>query len=137
MIKFDKKINVLFLLTVFLIAPSLGRDYYIYATAESEDEVALVRFDGNKIHVEKRIPVGVWPVEIEGPHGINISPDGEFWYLSMAHGIPFGHLYKYRTGTDEMVDRVELGLFPATLQYLRLQACFMLLISIYMVAMMK
>ena len=116
MIRLNRGISVLFLLTIFFISSSLCRDYYIYVTAESEDEVALIRFDGKKIHVEKRIPVGVWPVDIEGPHGINISPDGEFWYLSMAHGIPFGHLYKYRTGTDEMVDRVELGLFPATLQ---------------------
>ncbi|MBT5995143.1 MAG: YncE family protein [Candidatus Marinimicrobia bacterium] len=92
-----------------------GRDYYIYVTAESEDEVALIRFDGKKAYVEKRISVGVWPVEIEGPHGIAVSPDGDYWYLSMAHGIPYGHLYKYKTGTDEMVDRVELGLFPATM----------------------
>ena len=33
----------------------------------------------------------------------------------MAHGLPYGHLYKYKTGTDEMVDRIELGLFPATM----------------------
>ncbi|MEA1881152.1 MAG: YncE family protein [Candidatus Marinimicrobia bacterium] len=107
-----------FLLIILIIACMVslnGRDYYIYVTAESEDEVALIRFDGKKAHVEKRIPVGVWPVEIEGPHGITVSPDGDYWYLSMAHGIPFGHLYKYKTGTDEMVGRVELGLFPATM----------------------
>ena len=92
-----------------------AKDYYIYCATESEDEVALIRFDGKKAYVEKRIPVGVWPVEIEGPHGITVSPDGDYWYLSMAHGLPYGHLYKYRTGTDEMVDRVELGLFPATM----------------------
>ena len=63
----------------------------------------------------KTNPVGVWPVEIEGPHGITVSPDGDYWYLSMAHGLPFGHLYKYKTGSDEMVNRVELGLFPATM----------------------
>lgn len=105
-----------FLLILVLTNQGLSTDYFIYATAESEDEVALVKFDGSNVHVVKRIPVGVWPVEIEGPHGINISPDGRHWFLSMAHGIPFGHLYKYKTGTDEFVDRVELGLFPATLQ---------------------
>ena len=92
-----------------------AKDYYIYCATESEDEVALIRFDGTTAHVEKRIPVGVWPVEIEGPHGITVSPDGDYWYLSMAHGLPYGHLYKYKTGTDEMVDRIELGLFPATM----------------------
>ena len=107
----------LFLLILIIGVSGLSaKDYYIYCTAESEDEVALIRFDGKTAHVEKRIPVGVWPVEIEGPHGITVSPDGNYWYLSMAHGVPFGHLYKYKTGTDEMVDRVELGLFPATMQ---------------------
>ncbi|SVD55949.1 uncharacterized protein METZ01_LOCUS408803, partial [marine metagenome] len=114
--KSSNGISILILAIFFCLSTSIATDYFIYATSESEDEVALVRFDGNKIHVEKRIPVGVWPIEIEGPHGINVSPDGEYWYLSMAHGIPFGHLYKYKTGSDELVDRVELGLFPATLQ---------------------
>ena len=104
------------LLFILISAFTLSaKDYYIYCATESEDEVALIRFDGKKAYVEKRIPVGVWPVEIEGPHGITVSPDGDYWYLSMAHGLPYGHLYKYRTGTDEMVDRVELGLFPATM----------------------
>ena len=105
------------LILIFLISTlSLNaEDYYIYCATESEDEVALIRFDGKTAHVEKRIPVGVWPVEIEGPHGITVSPDGDYWYLSMAHGLPYGHLYKYKTGTDEMVDRIELGLFPATM----------------------
>lgn len=105
------------LILIFLISTlSLSaKDYYIYCATESEDEVALIRFDGTTAHVEKRIPVGVWPVEIEGPHGITVSPDGDYWYLSMAHGLPYGHLYKYKTGTDEMVDRIELGLFPATM----------------------
>jgi len=105
------------LILIFLISTlSLSaEDYYIYCATESEDEVALIRFDGTTAHVEKRIPVGVWPVEIEGPHGITVSPDGDYWYLSMAHGLPYGHLYKYKTGTDEMVGRIELGLFPATM----------------------
>ena len=110
-----KRIFQFIISTIIILSALIGRDYYIYCTAESEDEVALIRFDGKVAHVEKRIPVGVWPVEIEGPHGITVSPDGNYWYLSMAHGLPYGHLYKYKTGTDEMVDRVELGLFPATM----------------------
>lgn len=89
--------------------------YYVYVTAESEDEVALVRFDGQQAEVAKTIPVGVWPTEIEGPHGIAVSPDGEYWYVSLAHGNPYGKIYKYKTGTDELVGDVEVGLFPATM----------------------
>lgn len=93
-----------------------AQDYYIYVTAESEDEVALVKFDGKEATVEETIPVGIWPAEIEGPHGINVSPDGKYWYLSLAHGNPYGTLYKFATETNEVVDTVRLGLFPASLQ---------------------
>ena len=74
-------IPCLIISTIIILSALIGRDYYIYCTAESEDEVALIRFDGKVAHVEKRIPVGVWPVEIEGPHGITVSPDGNNWNL--------------------------------------------------------
>ena len=110
-----KKIFFVFSLASFSFA-AFPNDYYVYVCAESEDEVALIKFDGRQAVVEKTIPVGVWPLEIEGPHGITVSPDGEYWYLSMAHGMPYGHLYKYETGTDKFVERVELGMFPATME---------------------
>ena len=110
-----KKIFFVFSLVSFSFA-AFPNDYYVYVCAESEDEVALIKFDGRQAVVEKTIPVGVWPLEIEGPHGITVSPDGEYWYLSMAHGMPYGHLYKYETGTDKFVERVELGMFPATME---------------------
>jgi DNA-binding beta-propeller fold protein YncE len=108
--------KVLLMLCVGLCQLSIGQNYYVYVTAESEDEVALIKFDGKNAVVEKTIPVGIWPAEIEGPHGINISPDGKYWYLSIAHGIPYGTLYKFSTETNEVVDTVMLGLFPASLQ---------------------
>jgi len=112
--KKNKFLFFLFFLHVFIFS----KDYFVYATAESDDQVSLLRFDGKKIHLEKNIIVGVSPVEIEGPHGINISPNGEYWFLSMAHGIgtPNGTLYKYTTETNELVGSLELGYFPATLQ---------------------
>lgn len=94
----------------------VGQNYYVYVTAESEDEVSLIKFDGENATIEQTITVGVWPAEIEGPHGINVSPDGKYWYLSLAHGNPYGTLYKYSTETNEVVDTVMLGLFPASLQ---------------------
>ena len=72
-------IPVLFFLLT--ISPVKGRNYYIYVTAESQDEVHLVKFDGKKAAVIKDIPVGVWPLEIEGPHGLTISPDGKYCLL--------------------------------------------------------
>ncbi len=109
--------KTVFIALAILTAASLkAQDYYVYVTAESEDEVSLVKFDGKKAETIKNIPVGVWPAEIEGPHGITVGPKGEYWYLSLAHGNPYGRLYKYKTGTDELVGSVQLGLFPASMQ---------------------
>lgn len=93
-----------------------AQKYYVYVAAESEDEVALVSFDGLKVKTEKRIPVGYIPKEIEGPHGLTVDHNGRYWYLSMAHGMPYGYLYKYSAATNELVGKTTLGLFPATMQ---------------------
>jgi DNA-binding beta-propeller fold protein YncE len=78
--------------------------------------VALIKFDGKDAKVIETIPIGTWPAEIEGPHGINVSPDGKYWYLSVAHGNPYGFLYKYSTENNKVVGSTTLGLFPASLQ---------------------
>ena len=104
------------LILILFLSTITGKEYFVYVTSESQDEVHLIMFDGQKGKIIKDISVGVWPLEIEGPHGITISPDGKYWYLSLAHGFPYGHVYKYETGTDKLIDRVELGLFPATMQ---------------------
>ena len=91
------------------------RSYYVYVCAESDDEVSVVRYGPGGAELVKTIPVGSYPTETEGPHGITVSPDGRHWYVSIAHGFPFGSVHKYETGTDRWVGDVTLGLFPATL----------------------
>ncbi len=92
-----------------------ARSYYVYVAAESDDEVAVVRYGPGGAEVVKTVTVGSYPAEIEGPHGINVDPDGRHWYVSIAHGFPYGSVHKYETGTDAWVGDVTLGLFPATL----------------------
>lgn len=113
------------LLLAGLAAPALAQSvdksakgYYLYVAAESEDVVALTHFDpaSAELRVLERIQVGYQPTEIEGPHGLTVAPDGAHWYLSMAHGLPNGRLYKYTTASNELVGMCELGLFPATMQ---------------------
>jgi DNA-binding beta-propeller fold protein YncE len=91
------------------------RSYYVYVAAESDDEVAIVRYGPDGAEVVKIITVGSFPAEVEGPHGLNVDPDGRYWYVSIAHGFPYGSVHKYETETDEWVGDVTLGLFPATL----------------------
>ncbi len=86
-----------------------------YVASESEDEVTLLRFTpGEGLTIEKTITVGVLPAEIEAPHGIFLDPTGSHWYLTLGHGFPFGSLWKYETGADTAVGRIDLGLFPST-----------------------
>lgn len=95
-----------------------AQDYYVYVAAESEDQVHLVHFDAEtrKADIAKTIDVGRYPTEIDGPHGLTVSPDGEYWFVSIAHGNPYGLLAKYKTGTDELVATTELGMFPASME---------------------
>lgn len=101
---------------VLLAFGTQAQNYYVYVAAESEDEVSVVHFDGKTARVVENIAVGYQPTEIEGPHGITVDPSGDYWYLTMAHGNPYGRLYKYRTDNNKLVDYVELGIFPATMQ---------------------
>ena len=91
------------------------QSYYFYVCAESDDQVAIVRYGPEGAEVVKTITVGSFPTETEGPHGINVDPDGRHWYVSIAHGFPFGSVHKYRTGTDEWMGDATLDMFPATL----------------------
>lgn len=93
-----------------------AQDYLVYTVAESADQLALVRFGPKGIKVEREHKVGMMPTEINGPHGVAVSPDGEYYYISIGHGTPYGTFWKYRTSDGEMLGRTTLGLFPATIQ---------------------
>ncbi|MDE2882001.1 MAG: YncE family protein [Acidobacteriota bacterium] len=91
------------------------RNYFVYVCAESDDTVHLLRYGPTGFEELDEITVGSFPTETEGPHGINISPDGRHWFLSIAHGMPFGAVHKYETGTNEWIGDATLGMFPATM----------------------
>lgn len=108
--------KVIFLFFLFSSNILFAQDYYVYVAAESDDLVSLIKFDGKNAEELEEIQVGVIPVEIEGPHGITVDPNGKYWYLSLAHGNPFGSLVKYSTLTNKPVGMTKLGLFPASMQ---------------------
>ena len=97
------------------VATSADQNYFLYVAAESDDTVDLVRFGPDGGELLRRIPVGILPNEIEGPHGVRVSPDGRHWYVSIAHGMPYGTVHKFETGTDLEVADTTAGLFPATM----------------------
>ncbi len=87
-------------------------DYLVYVLSEGADKIALVRFGPKGARVEREVPTGDMPTDIDGPHGLAISPDKQFFYVSLAHGRPFGSVWKYSTADDRVVGRVRLGLLP-------------------------
>jgi DNA-binding beta-propeller fold protein YncE len=92
-----------------------AQDYLVYVLSESADRIALVRFGPAGARVDHDFETGSMPTDLDGPHGIAISRDKEFYYVSLAHGRPFGSVWKYRTADDVVVGRAQLGLFPATM----------------------
>ena len=109
-------IRLLLFFLFFVYQVNAKKSYYLYVAAESDDVVSLLKFDGSSIEEVNRIEVGIMPTEIEGPHGITVDPSGDYWYLSLAHGSPFGSLVKYSTESNKPISKTTLGLFPATMQ---------------------
>lgn len=90
--------------------------YYAYVGAESADLIHRIRLGPDGVTVEHTTRVGEMAVENEGPHGLNVSPDGRYLYMTTAHGIPDGKLWKFDAGPDTLVAApILLGNFPATL----------------------
>lgn len=95
------------------------QDYLVYVVCESADKIALIRFGHHGAQVDKLIETGSMPSDIDGPHGIVVSPDKQFYYVSLGHGRPYGSVWKYSTKDNSVLGKVTLGFFPATMDISR------------------
>ncbi len=95
-------------------ASSPTQDYLVYVVCESADKVVLIRFGPSGAKIESQMRIGLLPMDVNGPHGIAVSPDKQYLYVSLGHGRPDGSAWKYRAGTDQVIKYTSLGLFPAT-----------------------
>ena len=101
-------------------APAPAQDYLVYVVCESADKVVLLRFGPKGLTIERQTSIGLLPMgDINGPHGIAVSPDKQFVYVSVGHGQPNGSAWKLKAGTDEVIRYAPLGLFPATMDISR------------------
>lgn len=97
-------------------APVLpAREYRVFVGSEATDRISLVVFGPGGAAVEREFPVSFYPTESDGPHGLAMSPDGAHLFVTTGHGRPFGSLWKLDPVTGRSLGRVELGLFPASL----------------------
>jgi DNA-binding beta-propeller fold protein YncE len=90
------------------------QDYLVYVVCESADQLVLIRFGPGGARIESQMRIGLMPMDINGPHGVVVSPDKEYVYVSQGHGRPEGSLWKIRAGSNSAVKYTSLGMFPAT-----------------------
>jgi DNA-binding beta-propeller fold protein YncE len=88
----------------------------VFVASEATDEIQLLRFGPGGGRVVRKHEVGFHPADPDGPHGLALSPDGRFYYVSTAHGVPTGYLWKFSAEDSRPAGQVELGLFPASVQ---------------------
>ena len=108
---------LLWLLITLFATPQTkpDKDYLVYVLSESADKIALVRFGPDGARVEQQFDTGDMPIDLDGPHGIVVSPDRQFYFVTLGHGRPFGTVWKYSTKDNTLVKKTALGHFPATL----------------------
>ena len=90
------------------------QDYLVYVVCESADKIVLIRFGPKGAQIESQTRTGLMPTDINGPHGIAVSPDKQYFYVSEGHGRPDGSVWKYQAGTNALIKYTGLALFPAT-----------------------
>ena len=96
--------------------PRPSKQYWVYVGAESADLLHRIRFGPDGTVVEKSLTIGELPNEMEGPHGLAISADGRFLYMTTGHGRPDGKWWKYEIPADKLVgEGIDLGFFPASI----------------------
>jgi len=90
------------------------RDYLVYVVCESADKIVLIRFGPGGARIESQTHIGLMPTDINGPHGIAVSPDKKYFYVAQGHGRPDGSAWKFNAGSNTVIKYTSLGLFPAT-----------------------
>lgn len=91
------------------------KDYLVYVVSEAADTISLIRYGPSGARLEREVPTGEMPTDIDGPHGIAVARDKQFYYVSLGHGRPFGSVWKFATKDDRVLGKTTLGFFPATM----------------------
>jgi YVTN family beta-propeller protein len=114
---FSSVIRQVAVLAIGTGTPLLGQanDYRVLVVSESGDIASWLRPTPNGLTLQRVVPVGVMPSDIDGPHNVTVAPDGRSYYITIAHGTPFGSLWKMDVGTDSLLGRAQVELFPTTI----------------------
>ena len=88
--------------------------YQVVVVSESGDMATWLTPSGPQLTPDRIVPVGVMPSDIDGPHNVTVAPDGKSYYITVAHGTPFGSLWKLDTSNDSILGKSQVELFPTT-----------------------
>jgi len=90
--------------------------YLVGVVSESGDIITWLKPDGKGGLVQERVvQVGIMPADVDGPHNIAVAPDQRSYFVTIAHGVPFGTLWRFDAATDTVLGRAEVELFPTTI----------------------
>jgi DNA-binding beta-propeller fold protein YncE len=89
--------------------------YLVGVVSEAGDQVTWLRPSGKDLAIDHVVQVGVMPSDIDGPHNLAIAPDGRSYYVTIAHGTPYGSLWRYDAARDTVLGRAQAELFPTTI----------------------
>ncbi|HEY4647862.1 MAG TPA: cytochrome D1 domain-containing protein [Gemmatimonadales bacterium] len=90
-------------------------DYRVVVVSESGDIATWLRPTAAGLATDRVVPIGVMPSDIDGPHNVTVAPDGSSYYITVAHGTPFGSLWKLDVASDSVLGRAPVELFPTTI----------------------
>ena len=90
-------------------------DYQLGISSESGDIITWVRPGPDSLVVDRVVPIGIMPADIDGPHNITMAPDQRSYYVSVAHGTPYGTLWRLAVDGDTLLGRAQLEFYPTTI----------------------
>lgn len=89
--------------------------FKVGVSSESGDIITWVTALNGQLLADRVVPVGVMPADIDGPHNVTMSPDRKSYYVSIAHGTPFGTLWRYDAASDTVLGRANVEFYPTTI----------------------
>lgn len=98
-----------------LPAQTADPGYRVGVVSESGDIVTWLRPGEGTLVTDHVVPIGIMPSDIDGPHNVTVAPDQKSYYVSVAHGTPYGSLWRLSLPGDTLIGRAPLELFPTTI----------------------
>lgn len=97
------------------LAQAVEPAYRVGVVSESGDIVTWFRPQGPALIRERVVPVGMMPGDPDGPHNLAVAPDQRSYYVTIAHGVPTGSLWRLDAATDSVLGRAPADMYPTTI----------------------